>query len=723
MSHQFESFGVTKRDFLKTCLGGLAVVSTDWKLIAGPSERATQGFRAPSVPLITCDPYFSIWSPADRLTDVPTEHWTRKPHRLSSLVKIDGSTFRIMGDQPKSSPTLPQVAVAIHPTRTIYDFEGEGVHVTLTFMTAALPEDLLILSRPLGYLTWTVRSTDNKEHSVSIYFEANAEIAANKTSQRVVWSGDSTGDVSFARIGTAEQPVMQPKGDDVRIDWGYLYLGARKREGTSVAIATSRHAHRQFYALSGVSNEPNLQSPREIEEDAPVLALSFDIGGVGATPVSQWAMLAYDEIYAIQFFQQNLRPFWRSKGADAAALLAAAAEDYEKLRDRCRTFDDQLVADARKLGGDRYAGICALAYRQCIAGNQIAADLNGQPLLFPKENTSNGCIGTVDVIYPMAPQFLLFGPSLSKAMLVYNLEYAQSDRWHFPFAPHDVGTYPQANGQVYGGGEKTETDQMPVEETGNMLILLAALAKIDTDSSFFAPYWPTIQKWAQYLKAEGFDPKNQLCTDDFAGHLAHNVNLSAKAIIGLGAYAQLCRAHGDSDTAATYEKLAKDYAAQWVKQADDGDHFRLTFDKSGTWSQKYNLVWDRILGLDLFPQEALKKEMAFYRKNLNRYGLPLDSRKSWTKTDWTLWTATLSGSREDFDSLLDPVYEFATNTPDRVPFSDFYWTRDASDAGMHARPVIGGVFLRFLYESDLWKKWAARDQTRASGWAPFPKTM
>jgi hypothetical protein len=328
----------------------------------------------------------------------------------------------------------------------------------------------------------------------------------------------------------------------------------------------------------------------------------------------------------------------------------------------------------------------------------------------------------VDVIYPMAPQFLLFGPSLAKAMLVYNLEYAQSNRWHFPFAPHDVGTFPQADGQVYGGGEKTETDQMPVEETGNMLILLAAVAQIDRNDAFIEPYWPTIQKWADFLKAEGFDPKNQLCTDDFAGHLAHNVNLSAKAIIGLGAFAQLCRLRGEESTAQTYHQLAKEYAGRWVEQANDGDHFRLTFDRPGTWSQKYNLVWDRILGLELFPEEAVRKEVDYYKRRLNKYGLPLDSRSNWTKTDWTLWTATLTGSREDFEALTTPVYDFLCATPDRVAFSDFYWTTDATDAGMHARPVIGGVFLRLLYDHAVWQKWAGRDKTRASGWAPFPKT-
>lgn len=709
---------LTKREFVKTCLGGIAALSVDVGRAAPPEQK----LRAPAVPLITCDPYFSIWSNGDLLTDVPTEHWTQKPHRLTSFIKVDSKVFRVMGNEPKDIPALPQTAIAIYATRTLYDFEGEGIHLTLTFMTAALPDDLMILSRPLGYLNWAVRSVDGRQHAVAIYHDANPEIAVNKTSQRVSWSIEEAGDLSILRVGSAEQSVLEPKGDDVRIDWGYLYLATPKGEGVSSAIATKNHARRRFVLSGTVSNDVNLQMPRAVDEDAPMLALSFDLGGVGKQPVSRWAMLAYDEIYAIQFFEQNLRPFWRRNGANAVDLLKTGASEYSALRERCEAFDRELLADATQLGGEKYGDICSLAYRQCIAGTKIVADTNGQPLLFPKENTSNGCIGTVDVIYPMAPQFLLFGASLAKAMLVYNLEYAQSKRWHFPFAPHDVGTYPQADGQVYGGGEKTETDQMPVEETGNMLILLAAVGQIDQNASFVEPYWPTIQKWADYLKAEGFDPKNQLCTDDFAGHLAHNVNLSAKAIAGLGAYASLCKMRGETSTAESYGQLAKEYAARWVEQANDGDHFRLTFDKAGTWSQKYNLVWDRVLGLGLFPEEALQKEMNFYKSRLNKYGLPLDSRSNWTKSDWTLWTATLTGSREDFEALTNPVYDFLCATPDRVAFSDFYWTTDATDAGMHARPVIGGVFLRMLYDKALWKKWASRDKTKASGWAPFPKT-
>jgi hypothetical protein len=326
----------------------------------------------------------------------------------------------------------------------------------------------------------------------------------------------------------------------------------------------------------------------------------------------------------------------------------------------------------------------------------------------------------VDVIYPMAPQLLLFSPSLTKAMLVPIMDYAASPRWRWPFAPHDLGTYPLANGQVYGGGERTEQNQMPVEETGNMLVLLAALAQEEGNADFCAKYWPVLEKWAEYLKAKGFDPENQLCTDDFAGHLAHNVNLSAKAICGLGAFGQLCKLRGQQAMAAEYGNLAKEFAAKWVEEATEGDHTRLAFDKPGTWSQKYNVVWDRILGLNLFPAAALRKEMDFYKSKLNTFGLPLDSRKDYTKLDWTLWTATLTQEPSDFTALLDPVYRFLNETPNRLPMTDWYDTKTAKHVGFQARSVVGGLFLQVLYDRAAWKGWAGQDVTKAANWAPLP---
>ena len=647
-------------------------------LLATFSQAGEKPFRPPAVPLVAHDPYFSVWSRADKLTDLATSHWSRRPQPLNSVVRIDGKPFRVLGVEPKEAPALEQSGVTVLPTRTICEFAGAGIKLTLTFTTPALPEDLSLLARPVTYLTWTVVATDGNEHAVEISFTVSGLLAVNDAKQEVVWGQENFPGLVTLRVGSKEQPVLQKAGDNLAIDWGYLYVAA---PGATAKL--SEHT------------------------------VVFDSVKVGAAPVSRWLMLAYDEIWSIQYFGHDLRPYWRKDGWEPRELLETAAREYEPLGKRCAAFDEEVMSDMRALGGDPYANICALAYRQCWAGNGWAADENGAPMVFPKENTSNGDISTLDVIYPMAPQFLLFGPTLTKAILVPVMEYVRSPLLKGGHsAPHDLGAYPRANGN---GGS------MPVEETGNMLILLAALAKMEGNADFCAPYWPKITQWAEYLKAKGVDPDNQLSTDDFMGPAAHQVNLSAKSIVALGAYAQLCRLRGDSAVAKEYEELARESAAWWVKESDDGDHSRLGFDMPGTWSQKYNLVWDRLLGLDLFPSAVLRKEVDFYRnKKMNAFGVPLDSRKSLAKVDWTLWTATLTGDRADFDALVLPVYHQLITATGREPFNDVYETTNGATGWMISRPVIGGVFLKALDAPALWKKWAARDQTRTTAWAPFP---
>jgi len=670
-------------------------------------------FHPPAVPLVAVDPYLSIWSEADHLTDDVTRHWTHRPHGLTSLIRVDGNISRLMGDEPKSVPAMPQTHLEVTPTRSIYQFEDAKVRVTMTFMTAALPDDLEIFSWPLSYITWSVQSIDGQSHEVAIYDSTSSALAVNKTDQKVVCGREKSGPLTLLRAGTEAQPVLGSSGDNHRIDWGYVYAAARARQAQSV-IGGNEALLESFVRDGEMPAQDDTRLPRPVTDDEPVMAFLFHVGQVKAKPVERQVIIAYDEFYSINYFGQKLRPYWRRNGATPATLLRQAEKEFSSVEKRCIEFDRELTEDLTRLGGVRYAQICALAYRQCLAACGLAADPNKQPLFFTKENTSNGDIATVDVFFPMDPVWILLSPTLAKSTLVPILSYSASWHWKFPNAPHDLGTYPLAPGRDDGG------EGMPVEESGNMLILCDAICQAEGDPSFVSPWWPQLTQWAKYLEQYGLDPENQLCTDDFMGHLAHNANLSIKAILGLAAYGDMCQRRGDAAGAARYAQLAKADAAHWVQVAQDGDHSRLAFDKPNTWSQKYNLVWDRILGLNIFPPEVARSEVAYYKKALEPYGLPLDSRTKLTKTDWSVWSATLADNDADFRALISPIYDYLNRTTKRQPLADSYVTTDLNSTGFHARPVVGGLFIKLLTDREEWKKWSGRDHTKLGAWAALP---
>lgn len=654
---------------------------------------APKQLRPVAVPLILHDPYFSIWSPSEILNSAETRHWTGAPHTLSVVATVDGQPYRLVG-KSGAKEAMKQVGLSVSPTTTTADFHADGTSIRLQFITPCIPTDLRLMSTPLSYITWQVTGDSSKK--VSVRVSASGMIAASGPEQSMNTARTTPGTMSSLAFGTVDQPVLGRTGDDTQIDWGTCYL----------AGPTNEVANAQF---TGGNASKSLSA-----------VLDFQTILAGDFPTEQFCVLAYDDNFSIQYFGQNLRPYWRTKKITGETLIQNSPKNFAKIRKQCQDFDAEFTASLEKAGGQKYAEIGALAFRQAIAGCKLAADPNGQPLLFPKENTSNGCIATSDVIYPFAPHSLLFGSAITRAFLTPIMAYGQSERWKFPFAPHDLGTYPKANAQVYGGGERTEENQMPVEESANMLILVAALAKIEGNASYAKDYWPTLTRWANYLSTKGFDPENQLCTDDFLGHLAHNVNLSCKAILGLRSYAMLAEMLGYKTDAEKFRSESEGFATRWVKEAADGDHTRLTFDKAGTWSQKYNLVWDKILGFNLFPDTVRASEMKFYRRKLNEFGLPLDSRGTGAKLDWSIWTATLTQNADDFAAIMDGVYQFIDRSPDRVGMGDWYNTASGRHNFMHSRPVVGGVFLQLLYDVEGWKKWSSKSVDSVKKYAPIP---
>lgn len=578
------------------------------------------------------------------------------------------------------SNTAVQKSADVQATQTYYTFECGNVELKVTFLAPLLLDDLNLVSRPVNYISYDVTSLDDKEHDVQVYFESAPHWALNVPAQASKGEGYEKDGLLFLKTGSNSQKVLGKRGDDIRIDWGYFYMSADK-VNSSYSVGNPYQMRDSFAKTGGLTGDASLK-------DNSNLAISQNLGT--AKSASGMIMLGYDDIYSIQYFGENLRGYWNKAGDKTIEqAFTEANKDFAKLSTQCSKFDLQMMEEATKAGGKEYAELCALAYRQAIAAHKLVEAPNGELLFLSKENNSNGSIGTVDVTYPSAPMFLYYNPELAKALLNFIFYYSESGKWTKPFPAHDIGTYPWANGQTYGG-------DMPVEEAGNMLTLTAAIAAVEGNAKYAEKHWDVLTIWTDYLVEKGLDPENQLCTDDFAGHFAHNINLSTKAIMGIASYGYLADKLGKKDVAEKYTNKAKEMAQEWMKMADDGDHYRLTFDKPGTWSQKYNLIWNKMLKLNIYPESVAQKEIAYYLTKQNEYGLPLDSRKNYSKTDWIIWTATLADDNATFEKFITPLHKWVNETKDRVPMSDWYNTDSNTYVGFKARSVVGGYYIKML---------------------------
>jgi len=575
-----------------------------------------------------------------------------------------------------------QKSVEVNATQTIYNFDCIGVDLKVTFTSPLLMNNLDLFSRPVSYISYRVKSKDGRNHAVKVFFSASSGIAVNTPSQEVTAQKYTSAGLSILKTGTKAQPVLQKKGDDLRIDWGYLYAAVPNSTNVIQYITP------QEDVLASFATNKYTSTVKDGRDLALNTVLNFP--AVGTAPKEQFVELGYDDLYSVQYFGQNLMPWWKAGGKiTIESELKAAAGNYTTVMQQCDAFNKSMYATALKDGGKHYADLCVLAYRQSISAHQLLKSPQGDILFLSKENFSNGSINTVDVTYPSAPLYLIYNPRLLEGMLNGIFHYCESPAWNHNFAAHDLGTYPLANGQTYG-------ENMPVEESGNMIILTDAIAKAEGNAGFAKKHWKTLTTWASYLSNNGFDPGNQLCTDDFAGHLARNANLSIKAIVALGAYADLANRLGKRSVGSQYHTLAASLAGKWQAMDQAGDHYGLVFGNKDSWSQKYNLVWDKVLGLQLFPPAVAKTEINYYLTKQNKFGLPLDSRKTYTKSDWILWTAALADNQKDFQALVDPVYKYATQTPTRVPLSDWHETTDGKMVGFQARSVVGGYFMKML---------------------------
>ncbi len=616
--------------------------------------------RAPSVPLITIDPYFSVWS-HDDLNQTRPYHWTGNPNTILGLVRIDGEEYRFLGAE--NGPVLNQVSLDVDALTTTAVFANDKIRLTARFTSPLLIEDLYLSSRPVSYLHLSWEALDGLEHTVSVWIHCSEELNMNRKLQGPTVNGpvEIRNGVCVYNGNQFQRPLHQA-GDNILIDWGYFYLAIRGQ---------GKVHNGKVYGYWGVNGET------ELKNDA---LFAF----------------AYDDIHSLMYFGEPIDAYWKQQGKGILEVIDEALADYESVMEKCAAFNARLTAEALEKGGAQYAQLVKLSYRQVMAAHKLAVDTEGNNLYISKECFSNGCAATVDVTYPSAPLFLRYNPELLKGMLRPVCRYARSDHWKYDFAPHDVGTYPILNGQTYC--QNRLEGQMPIEECGNMIILMAAICQADGSCDFAGQYMDLLETWKKYLVEYGEDPGNQLCTDDFAGHLAHNVNLAIKAIMGIAGYARILEGLGRTEEATWHMEMARKYAASVCARARNEDgSYRLAFDQPGTFSLKYNAVWDRLWATNLFPQEFYRGEMARYRKEALPCGIPLDSRKTYTKSDWIHWVCCM-GSREDFADFTARLWSAFDQMDNRVPMCDWYYADTGAYRGFQARTVQGGLFMRYLFD-------------------------
>lgn len=649
--------------------------------------------RAACIPLITHDPFFSIWSSRDHLYDKDTTHWSGIRQKIRGYVEIDGVPYCFMGN-PEYHKIITQKSVDVSATATEYVFENEKIVLMVRFTSPIILSDFLLVSRPCTYVDFRVERKMACE--VDVIFEASRDLVSQKEAELLGGcyyraKKNDIPDYQYAMMGRACQHPLGGSGDQVTIDWGYLYLASR-RQGAQFS----------FNKEDGnlVCQLPMMKEVNEAE-----------------------IVIAYDDLISINYFGEWRKAYWTTYYETILDAIGSAFADHEEVLEKAQEFDADIQMKAECLGGKDYAYLCNLSYRQAVAAHKLVLDGNGEILFLSKENDSNGCIGTVDVSYPSVPLFLLYNTEYAKGMLRPIFKFASCDVWEYDFAPHDVGRYPFAWGQTYSLGKEyvkfytqrkdgsvfppfymypagsdvySMHKQMPVEECGNVLILMAAICMKDGNAEFAKPHLDILEKWVQYLLKYGADPGEQLCTDDFAGHLAHNVNLSGKAIMGIEAYARIMNLMGNKEGYNQYHTAAKEMAASWEERANAGDHYMLAFEQPETWSLKYNLVWDKIWGSDLFSDKVYETELAWYLEKANPFGTPLDSRKAISKTDWIIWCATMADSKEQFEKMIQPVAYYLENTSDRVPFGDYYETVSGKHRAFVGRSVQGGIFMPIL---------------------------
>lgn len=700
--------------------------------IAVPQNLATTPIRPPATPLIVRSPYLSTWQASTVAAGTWETFWNGNVTALAGIARIDGASYEFAGnptivlDIPNGGQgsqqtvadfeaALDQSDLKVTATRSIYTMRGGGVQLTLEFLSPIEPGDVFRQSIPMVYVLASAQSIDGKSHAVSLYLDISGEWLSGNANDQFTWAPStvsySGGTLQVWSLQLANQQPLTQVGD--RAMWGTIVWATPQVPGLSYQSGTSATVRAQFVDHGSLTNANDTSFTSINGDGYPIFAFALDLGRIGGRRQMRQLSIGQVRTPLVSYLNKPLQPLWTKYWGSWQKMLAFFHGDAAAAGRRATALDARVSADAQNAGGQEYEGLCVLSLRQAYGATELAIGPDGTPWAFLKEISSGGDTSTVDVIFPASPVWVYLDPRYLSLLLKPIIGYVESGQWTAPYSPHDLGHYPNGNGYPNNGGEN-----MPVEESGNMIIMAAAYAQAEpgaASTAYLKAHYKTLKGWADYLVSVLPDPGFQNQTDDFAGFIAHSVNLALKGIIAVAAMGQIATTVGQSADATSYESNAQSFIKYWLTHAQDpsGKHLDLTYngsgDGAGTWGTTYNAFADSLLGTGLVPRSIAAEQAAFYPTVTNLFGLPLQVPHSYAKTDWELWTAAWLREFPISRELIAREHLYANTTSNRVPFSDLYSTISGDQVGFEARPVQGGIFaLLALRELENKRRGAAR---------------
>ncbi|CAG2115868.1 unnamed protein product, partial [Medioppia subpectinata] len=693
----------------------------------------------PAVPLVVKSPYLSTWMTGRQLAGEWTRFYTGAITGMAGMVRVDGQTYEFMGKPSADVMEIQRVVqsgLRVTPTQSVFTFTAGPIELVVNFFTPIDPTDLKRLSLPASYISMSARSMDQKTHEVQVYLDMSGEWVAADANQVVEWDVmEVKGKTNLINGNFRLKDQKEFAENRDLAQWGTMKFFT---DSTATHEANPCKTMRQKFVKTGKLDNTVDKNYRKASDNWPGIGFARTLtAGVTHTaantvyygvahvrrPAIEYTDSHLNQLWesyfngddkqmidffyedredalrraahvrrpAIEYTDSHLNQLWESYfNGDDQQMIDFFYEDREDALRRATALDKHIVTDAQAVGGESYVKVVSAALRQAYGGVEMVGTVD-KPWMMFKEIASDGNCQTVDVIFPHFPVQLYFNPTLLKYLLDPLLDNQERGFFPLKYCIHDLGThYPQCIGHRDGVQE-----DMEVEESANMLIMMSAYVRATNDTEFAKNHYKIAKQWTQYLVDHGLITGDALTTDDFLGKFKNSTNLSAKAIIGIGAMAQLAEVTGNEADRQQYRQTAEKYVTEWIRLGEDpsNKHIKLSYNTANTWFMIYNLYADILLDTKLVPESIYKQQDEWYLQVMDVYGLPFGTDKEGTLFGWMMFTAAASGNTKLRQTMFDRTAKWLRETPSGAPFPDYINTSNGNVLlNFINRPVIGGLF-------------------------------